>query len=313
MATRQTPLRRTDVIRCENCGEDYSVTYKRCPFCDERPGKSYPAVGGRRVAGGRSGGSNPLQIVQWVISLIVIIAAAMIVFKLVSPLFRGNKNPGGASSNPGTSQSQGSGSAGQPGAQDPGGSSSVDEPSPAPAVTVTALSLNKTDIILTANEKTQLIATVAPADAAVTWSSSDSAILQVDQDGNLTNVNSTGSKVKVTVTVSAGDKTAECTVYCNGSGAGGTTPSGAGTATTPGTTTTTPAAPGSVGTIVNAEKGLNIRSGPGTTYSVQASTANGATVTILEDAGSGWYKIRYNTSAGTQEEGYVSKSYVSVK
>ena len=36
---RQTSSRRTDVIRCENCGEDYSITYKRCPFCDERPGR----------------------------------------------------------------------------------------------------------------------------------------------------------------------------------------------------------------------------------------------------------------------------------
>ena len=30
--TRQAPPRRNDVIRCENCGEEYSVTYKRCPF-----------------------------------------------------------------------------------------------------------------------------------------------------------------------------------------------------------------------------------------------------------------------------------------
>ena len=26
----------TKVFRCENCGEDYSITYKRCPFCDEK-------------------------------------------------------------------------------------------------------------------------------------------------------------------------------------------------------------------------------------------------------------------------------------
>ena len=31
---KQSPSRRNDVIRCENCGEDYSITYKRCPFCD---------------------------------------------------------------------------------------------------------------------------------------------------------------------------------------------------------------------------------------------------------------------------------------
>ena len=40
---KRQPLIRNDVIRCEKCGEDYSVTYKRCPFCDERPGR--PGVG----------------------------------------------------------------------------------------------------------------------------------------------------------------------------------------------------------------------------------------------------------------------------
>ena len=50
MATKQEPIRRTDVVRCETCGEDYSITYKRCPFCDERPGRSPRAGTG---AGGR--------------------------------------------------------------------------------------------------------------------------------------------------------------------------------------------------------------------------------------------------------------------
>ena len=65
MATKKAPPRRnTDVIRCENCGEEYSTTYKRCPFCDERPGGQGRApVGGRRVSGGgRSHRPNPMQI-----------------------------------------------------------------------------------------------------------------------------------------------------------------------------------------------------------------------------------------------------------
>ena len=69
MATKQEPIRRTDVVRCETCGEDYSITYKRCPFCDERPGRSPRAgtgSGGRRV----SGGTNPLQVFILLLSLI---------------------------------------------------------------------------------------------------------------------------------------------------------------------------------------------------------------------------------------------------
>lgn len=61
MATKKAPPRRnTDVIRCENCGEEYSTTYKRCPFCDERPGGQGRApVGGRRVSGA-AGAAGPI-------------------------------------------------------------------------------------------------------------------------------------------------------------------------------------------------------------------------------------------------------------
>ena len=57
--------------------------------------------------------------------------------------------------------------------------------------------------------------------------------------------------------------------------------------------------------------GLNIRSGPGTDYSVQASTSDGATVTVLEEAGNGWYHIRYATGGGNFEEGYVLGDYLA--
>ena len=35
MARRAAP---GTLIHCESCGEDYSATYKRCPFCGEKPG-----------------------------------------------------------------------------------------------------------------------------------------------------------------------------------------------------------------------------------------------------------------------------------
>ena len=70
--------------------------------------------------------------------------------------------------------------------------------------------------------------------------------------------------------------------------------------------------------------GLNIRSGPGTDYSVQASTSDGAddvvvyarftdgaTVTVLEEAENGWYHIRYATGGGNFEEGYVLGDYLA--
>ncbi len=312
---KQSSHCRIDVIRCENCGEDYSVTYKRCPFCDERPGRG--GIGGRRVAGSRGGDYrgpvHPVQVVGLVISLVLIIAALFIVFKYVGPLLFGGK-PGGSSS-AGTSQSQsqsGSGSDGQSGSASSGaGSGSTQPGTDTPQVSVTSIQLSRTDITLSANEEYQIIATIAPADAGaeVVWTSSDPSVLTVDENGIVKNINSTSSLVKTTVTAAAGDQRAECIIYCKSSGgaaggsSGGSTGGGTGTGTSSG-----PVAPNTPGTIINAGSGLNIRSGPGSSYEVVASASNGAKITVLEDSGTGWYKIDY----GGGKTGYVSSSYVSV-
>ena len=41
MAARKPTGARNETIRCENCGEYYAVTYKRCPFCEEQEAVSY--------------------------------------------------------------------------------------------------------------------------------------------------------------------------------------------------------------------------------------------------------------------------------
>lgn len=63
----------------------------------------------------------------------------------------------------------------------------------------------------------------------------------------------------------------------------------------------------STGTIVNASA-LNVRSGPGTTFSILRSINGGETVTILDaTSNKDWYKIEY---AGTV--GYVSSTYIQL-
>lgn len=51
---------------------------------------------------------------------------------------------------------------------------------------------------------------------------------------------------------------------------------------------------------------LNIRSGPGTNYSVASTVKNGSTVVVLEKTTSAWYKINYNGTVG-----YVSSQYLT--
>ena len=284
--TRQTPPRRNDVIRCENCGEEYSVTYKRCPFCDERPGRTGSrSAGGRRVANNRRGGgyggpANPIHIIQLLISLVVIIAALVIVIRFVGgPLLGGGDS---SADNPGGSQidsSQGS---------------QVQGPA------AESITLGRTeDLTLQYGETFPMTATVTPegVQEPVVWTSSDPSILTVDGDGLLQNVNTGTELQRVVVTASCGGVQAQCEVYCRAQNAGGGDEQG---------TTTGPVTSGTQGTI-NADGGLYIRSGPGTEYDVLASAPDGATVVILGEE-NGWYKIQYSGSS----TGYVSGDYVTV-
>ena len=127
MASKRTAKSsRSAVIRCPNCGEDYSVTYKRCPFCDEKAvdQKKVRARedageqpfseeeggrrGGKRLGGDprRSGGESSWttgRIVRTALSLAVIVAAVCIVVTQVVPLVnRANEVTAGGNSAPPT-------------------------------------------------------------------------------------------------------------------------------------------------------------------------------------------------------------------
>lgn len=279
--------RRGDVIRCENCGEDYSVTYKRCPFCDERPGRG--GISGRRVANTRGGGygrpASTLRAVYWLASFAVILTAAVIIYRFIgAPIFGGKKPPD-------------SGSQSSVSSQNPGGSVSSDRSgvgsiSDIPTPAVEGIALSENDLTLEAGASNQLTANLLPAGVSgdVTWSSSDPSVATVDITGLVTNVNTTSTTKKVTITAACGDVSAEAVVYCKATAGGGSVPSS-----------------GTQGTIINAEKGLNIRSGPGTGYDKVGSATNGARVTVLGEE-NGWYKIIYSGN----KTGYVSKDYVSI-
>ncbi len=303
---KKAPPRRNDVIRCENCGEDYAITYKRCPFCDERPSRAGGVVtGGRRVANSRGGGYgrpvNPIQIAGLVISLIVIIAALVIVFRFISgPLLGGKDSTSSSEGSASTSQNEGS----QAGASQSGSANQGSDSNNQSGMEVESIALNGTEYTLQYNETFTFVATVTPdgVEEPVVWTSSNPDILTIDEKGNVQNVNTGSSVERVTVTAACGGMQAECVVFCRAQNAGNTSSETGGSNTSGGDV-----ASGSKGKIVNAEGGLNIRSGPGTSYEKVASAQNGAEVTVLGEE-NGWYKIKYNNT----DTGYVSKEYVSV-
>lgn len=59
---------------------------------------------------------------------------------------------------------------------------------------------------------------------------------------------------------------------------------------------------------------LNVRSGPGTTFSIVTKLTNGASVTVIDEKnatdGALWYQIRFSNSGGQTVTGYVSKSFL---
>ena len=136
----------------------------------------------------------------------------------------------------------------------------------------------------------------------------------MDENGKVTNVNSTTSLRRVVITVSAGGQSVECVVYCRGTDSGESAPPVVVTPTPDPNASQAPSGSltiGATGTIVNAASGLRVRSGPGTNHEILASMVNGNKVTILADAGNGWYQISYAGSNGTAT-GYIMGDYISV-
>lgn len=344
-----------ELIHCNVCGEDYSPTYRRCPFCGERvdvrpmeeddfddgyvfdgqalfddqpaPG-SASSKGGKRLAaaaprsGGSKSGSAPIKkgrsprydppgSVNWVrlitygISLVIIIAALIIVFTVIYPRIHTPDDPD-TSTPPGTSTVEPTG--------DPTGGptqshdvTTTPEPTATPEPTTDPGQLGP---------GTKGIITGATGGLNVRSGPGTTYSIQA----SLVNGN------EVTVVEDAGDGWYQIsysgpngqatTGYIKGDyiTASGNVPSN----DPPPSTDPVPSAssgqltPGAKGRITGAASGLRVRSGPGTTYDILASLVNGNEITVLEDAGSGWYKIAYSGADGQATTGYIMGSYIAV-
>lgn len=383
MAYKPSP---NSLIHCAACGEDYSATYKRCPFCgaknapppapgakhsrapeheaDPRPAPSRPAApadpddtyvfdgqdlfdneddytpasskGGKRLAEKPS--PNPFasadinwpRMITFICSLVIIVAAMVIVFTVVYPQLRGDENPtvdgSQAPSSPASAPGSNATQPVSPAATDPAGTvtepgvdSTFDVPpvDPNGLTTISFKGATDGDFTLQPGGSHTITLRFDPADwsGPVTWTSTDTRYATVDANGKVTNVNTTDRLRSVTITATAAGLSVESTVYCVGVSAATEPPATQPPATNP-PATQPPSGSGGVtvgrqGTIVNAASGLNVRSGPGTSYERIASLVNGNTVTVLEDAGGGWYKISFRDRNGSTSEGYIMGDYIS--
>lgn len=85
---------------------------------------------------------------------------------------------------------------------------SGNDPEPGTSTAVTSLSLNQTTASLKVDETVQLIATVEPATATVSWKSSNEKFAIVDDKGLVTGI----ASGRAVITATAGDKMATCIV-----------------------------------------------------------------------------------------------------
>lgn len=181
------PKTKTDLIHCDNCGEDYAAAYRRCPFCNAKPGQRSKTAaatgaagadffddgfdsdyddaqprGGKRLANNRRGGGyggrvHPVKIALYALSAVVILAAVWLLCTKFFPLiFRSAPTP---SAEPSPSVSAAAPSPSLAPTPTP-----VPSPTPDPVVTDDPLSLDSPDLpaVVPIPTPSQAVTTQAP-------------------------------------------------------------------------------------------------------------------------------------------------------
>lgn len=311
------------MIRCPDCGERYSDTYRECPFCEEeealRDGEEIrrsPRRGKRTAAHSRQ-----YSMVTPTLIVLILIMAGLLIYLLYGDKLAGKAGGEEQTNNPTVEDVTPSAPVEDPDAQEPdegqGGvmpedPSSTDTPDApvvedpdndvntdtdyeAAAKLPDGLSLSTTDFTLKELGESHTIKT-SGGSSTYKWYSQDDGIASVDQNGKVTAVSGGTTNVLVT----DGSKKAVCIVRVTASGSLPTTPSSSGSDLRTGTAV-----------VVNGGNGVRVRSGPGTDYEVLATVPNGADVQIIESAGNGWYKIAFSNVGGATTPGYMKGEFLS--
>lgn len=178
------------LIKCNKCGEVYSDSYKKCPFCveDEEYYNGKVKKRGHRQMEKRK---TAPSVVGPVLVLAVLVLVGILVWAFagdtVRGWFGGDKQPEDV--DPGTTQNQ------------PVNTPVDNEP------VVKALALDHMSLLMAPGESEKLTAT-GGAEESYQWITSDSGVAKVDTDGTVTAV-AEGSAV---ITVTCGDENVACAV-----------------------------------------------------------------------------------------------------
>lgn len=175
------------LLKCPKCGEMFSDSYRECPFCLEDEefyhGKK-PKNPGHRVEKHRAPSILGPAMVLVVLLLVGFLGYGFFAGDLAELFQREEKPP----------------------VENPVGNEQDHQQDDPVVVDPVVITLDKSDLVLTAGETATLTASGAEG---ITWASSDEAIVTVDENGNLTALDA-GS---ATITASAnGASSAACVV-----------------------------------------------------------------------------------------------------
>ncbi|HJH62763.1 MAG TPA: phosphodiester glycosidase family protein [Firmicutes bacterium] len=159
-------------------------------------------------------------------------------------------------------------------------SNTPDAPQLGPDATLT---LSPTSGTLESSQSLTLTATLTGGTGEITWTSSNPDVAVVSGQGVVTNVYLGTGSPSVTITAHCGPLSASAVFQC---------------------------APAQQVGLVTASPSLNVRSGPGTGYSLVGSLATGAQVAVLAEQ-NGWYQVLF-PSGSAAVTGWVSASYVTL-
>lgn len=256
MATKRNPGSRPGLIRCDHCGEEYSASYRRCPFCDEydeydayeeTAPRAARSGGGKRLAkanrrGGGYGRVSPFRIIGYIFSLAVIAAAIYVVVTVISPLIRtGDVDQIDPDNSPSVTNTASPSPSPDPSPDASPDTTPEDTPSPdvspdvspdtSPEVTASSsangFTLSKKEFSFTADypDPVTLSVSFIPAGTSgtITWSSSNPDYAAVDQNGKVSRGAQKGTAT-ITATLDNG-VTQTCKVHnqVGGGSSGGTT------------------------------------------------------------------------------------------
>lgn len=202
-----------DMRKCDVCGEYYSSTYRRCPFCEEEEAERRGKPVRRRAGDFRNKrGGNAVGVILLLLFFVVAgLAVGHFFGDTISDMI-GIRTPLPPEDDTTLSNVDGDPSNAGDGVDDPGpagdpDTNSPEDPGPVDTRPSTAVLLSSADFTLEKTGATHTL-TASGGSGTYTWTTADAAIATVGEDGTVTAKGAGNTEI----TVSDGYTSAVCTV-----------------------------------------------------------------------------------------------------